>query len=101
MSTEEDQSGLEVERRLSWRFEAEKLQDRLDTIETIARTTHDTIVAHVAEERETKAAVEELILLWRGSKMLVSAFRLLIPALAVVTAIIAGSAGWIKDHVKW
>ena len=34
----------------------------------LARATHDTVVAHVAEERETKAAIDELILLWRGSK---------------------------------
>ena len=33
----------------------------------LARATHDTVVAHVAEERETKAAIDELILLWRAA----------------------------------
>jgi len=56
-----------------------------------------TVVAHVAEERETKAAIEDLILLWRGSKMMVSAAKLLIP----IAAAIVGAAVWVKDHFRW
>ena len=55
------------------------------------------MVAHVAEERETKAAIDELILLWRGSKLVVSGFKILIP----VFAAILGLAVWVKDHFRW
>ena len=55
------------------------------------------VVAHVAEERETKAAVEELIMLWRGSKMMVSVFKVIIP----IAAALVGAAVWVKDNVKW
>jgi len=51
----------------------------------------------VAEERETKAAIEELILLWRGSNMMVSAAKILIP----IGVALVGAAVWVKDHVKW
>ena len=63
----------------------------------VSRATHDTVVAHVAEERETKAAIEDLIVLWRGSKMMVSAFKILIP----LAAALIGAAVWVRDHVKW
>ena len=86
-----------VERRATWRAEADNLHERLDTIEALSRATHDSVVAHVAEERGTKAAIDELILLWRGSKLVVSGFKILIP----VAAALLGAALWIKDHVKW
>lgn len=89
------------EERRSWQREADMLRSRLETIEGIAmdtkdlaRATHDTVVAHVAEERETKAAIDELILLWRGSKLVVS---VMIP----VFAALLGAAIWVKDHLKW
>lgn len=85
------------ERRLAWRAEAEMLHARLDAIEEVARSTHDSIITHIAEDRETKAAIDELILLWRGSKLVVSGFKILIP----VAAALLGAALWIKDHVKW
>ena len=97
MSDDQRQYDGEDERRLSWRTEAEVLHGRPDTIESLSRATHDTVVAHVAEERETKAAIEELILLWRGSKMMVSAFKILIP----IAATLIGAVIWVKDHVKW
>jgi len=63
----------------------------------LARSTHDSIITHVAEKRETKAAIDELILLWRGSKTMVSAFKILIP----IAAGLVGVAVWVKDHFKW
>ena len=91
---EQEQS---VERRQNWRVEAENLHERLDAIEALSRATHDSVVAHIAEERGTKAAIDELILLWRGSKLVVSGFKILIPAAAALL----GAALWVKDHVKW
>lgn len=97
MTDDQRQCDGDGERRLAWRVEAEVLHGRLDTIESLSRATHDTVVAHVAEEREMKAAIEELILLWRGSKMMVSAVKILIP----IAATLVGAALWVKDHVKW
>ena len=97
MTDDQRQFDGEAERRLSWRAEAEVLHGRLDTIESLSRATHDTVVAHVAEEREAKAAIDELVFLWRGSKMMVSAFKILIP----IAATLVGAAVWVKDHVKW
>ena len=85
------------ERRVSWRAEAEMLHARLDAIESLSRETHGLMAGHIAEERETKAAIDELILLWRGSKLVVSGFKLLIP----IFAGLLGAALWAKDHIKW
>ena len=99
-------AGMKVydgEERRSWHVEADMLRSRLDNIEGIAmdtkalaRATHDTVVAHVAEERETKAAIDELILLWRGSKLMIAAFKFSIPIIAALI----GAAMWAKDHLK-
>ncbi len=82
--------------RRSWKGEADMLHARLDAIEEVARSTHDSIIGHIAEERETKAAIDELILLWRGSKLVVSGFKILIPAVAALI----GAVMWAKDHIK-
>ena len=78
-------------------MEAEMLHARLDALEALLRDTHGLISGHIAEERETKAAIDELVLLWRGSKLMVSGFKILIP----VAAAAIGAVLWIKDHVKW
>ena len=72
------------------------LHARLDAIEAVGRATHDCIVGHIAEEKETKAAIDELILLWRGSKLVVSGFKIMIP----IVAALLGAAMWVKDHIK-
>ena len=51
----------------------------------------------MAEERETKAAIDELILLWRGSKLVVSGFKILIPVFCRA----ARGRDLVKDHFKW
>lgn len=84
------------ERRVLWRMEAEMLHARLDAIEALSRDTHSLVSGHIAEERETKAAIDELVLLWRGSKLMVSGFKILIP----VAAALLGAALWLKDHIK-
>lgn len=84
------------ERRVAWRVKAEILHARLDAIEELGEK-RNSIIGHIAEERETKAAIDELILLWRGSKLVVSGFKILIP----VAAALLGAALWLKDHVKW
>lgn len=98
-----DRKGYDGADRRSWQGEADVLHRRLENIEEMARNTqslaqltHDTIVSHVAEERETKAAIDELILLWRGSKLMFSWFKFMIP----IVAAMFGAAIWIKDYFK-
>lgn len=93
----DNQTPENEERRKTWRANPEDINDRFDAIENLARATHDSLIEHIAEERGTKAAIDELILLWRGSKLVVSGFKILIP----VAAALLGAALWIKDHVKW
>lgn len=92
-----DRQGYDGTDRRSWKGEADMLHARLDAIESLSRETHGLMAGHIAEERETKAAIDELILLWRGSKLVVSGFKLLIP----IFAALLGAALWAKDHVKW
>lgn len=105
-----DRKGYDGADRRSWQGEADVLHRKLESIEEMARNTqslaqstqglaqltHDTIVSHVAEERETKAAIDELILLWRGSKLMVSGFKFIIP----IVAAMFGAAIWLKDYFK-
>ena len=91
-----DRQGYDGTDRRSWKGEADMLHARLDAIEEVGRATHDCIIGHIAEERETKAAIDELILLWRGSKLVVSGFKILIPAVAALI----GAVMWAKDHIK-
>lgn len=92
-----DRQGYDGTDRRSWKGEADMLHARLDAIEEVGRATHDCIIGHIAEERETKAAIDELIILWRGSKLVVSGFKIMIP----ICAALLGAAMWFKDHVKW
>ena len=86
-----------VEDRRTWNDEAAALHDRLDKIEKLAEETYTFMVAHVEADKETKAALDELILLWRGSKMMVSAAKLIIP----IVAALVGAAVWAREHFKW
>jgi hypothetical protein len=92
-----------VERRLAVNQERRALQldmqhlhERFRNIEDLARATHDAMVFHVQEDRETNKAVEELLTLWKGSKMLASAMKIIIPVVAGFSAAIF----WFRDHWK-
>ena len=51
------------------------------------------VVSHIATEREIKPAIDELVALWKGSK-------LIIPLLASAGAMLWAVIAWAKDHVK-
>lgn len=86
-----------VEDRRTWHDEANALHERLEKIEKLAEETNSCMLTHVESEKETKAALDELILLWRGSKMMVSAAKLVIP----VFAALIGAVVWAREHFKW
>jgi len=95
--TDQNRTGYDGDDRRTWKGEASALNARLEAIEALARATHDCVIGHVESEKETREAIGELILLWRGSKMMVAALKFSIP----VFAAIVGAAMWAKDHFKW
>lgn len=86
-----------VDVRRTWNDEAAALHERLEKIEKLAEETHTYMLAHVESEKETKAALDELILLWRGSKIMVGVAKMVIP----IFATLIGVAVWARDHFKW
>ena len=95
--TDLDRTGYDGEDRRTWKGEAHALGTRLAAIEELARATHECMIVHVETEKETRAAIDELILLWRGSKLMVAGLKFSIP----IFAALVGAAMWAKDHLKW
>lgn len=48
---------------------------------------------HIKTEKEVKPAIDELVALWKGSKIL-------IPILASAAAMVWAVFAWAKDHIK-
>ena len=69
------------------------LHRRMDTQDKLLLEIRDTMTAHIAEEKSVKPALDELISLWKGSKIL-------IPMLAGATAMIWAVISWSKDHIR-
>lgn len=69
------------------------LHRRMDTQDRMLLEIRDTITSHIATEKEVKPALDELIALWKGSKIL-------IPMLAGAAAMIWAVIVWAKDHLK-
>lgn len=75
------------------RDELANLHRRMDTQDTLLREIRDKVVGHIAEESTYKTALEELVVLWRGSKII-------IPTFAAITACLWAVIVWFRDHVK-
>ena len=72
----------------------ENITDRLNRIEDMLLKTTEMLTRHVAAEEQIKPALEELITLWRGSK-------LVFPILASLVVALVGIIAWSKDHIQW
>ena len=99
----EDRQGYDGTDRRSWQIESAVLHDRLDNIErlvketqALAMTSCESMKDHIVNERETKAAIDELLTLWRGSKLMVAGIKFIIPIVAAIITV----AIWAKDHWK-
>lgn len=86
--------GNDVDRRQCNREHEEDMRHRLDRIEDLLTCTKEALTRHIAEEATLKPALEELITLWKGSKIL-------FPILAALSVAAAGAFTWIKEHVRW
>ena len=69
------------------------LHRRMDSQDKLLLEIRDTMTAHIAEEKSVKPALDELISLWKGSKVL-------IPMLAGAAAMIWAVISWSKDHIR-
>ena len=65
----------------------------MDTQDKLLLEIRDTMTAHIAEEKSVKPALDELISLWKGSKIL-------IPMLAGAAAMVWAVISWSKDHIR-
>lgn len=65
----------------------------MDAQDAVLTEIRDMVVSHIATEREIKPAIDELVALWKGSK-------LIIPLLASAGAMLWAVIAWAKDHVK-
>lgn len=76
------------------------LARRMDNQDALLREIRDMVVGHMAEDEERKTigsaaskALDEIVLLWRASKII-------IPALIVIVTTVAAAWAWAKDHVR-
>ena len=76
--------GNDVDRRQCNREHEEDMRHRLDRIEDLLTCTKEALTRHIAEEATLKPALEELITLWKGSKIL-------FPILAALSVAAAGA----------
>lgn len=90
----------EIERRSDQHPVLHDLNRRMDTQDKILLEMRDMLVAHIAEEKAQKKvdapiarALDEIILLWRASKIIV-------PALVAVAVGFWACMQWWKEHVK-
>ena len=67
----------------------QNLHRRMDTQDTLLLEIRDKVVA----QETMKPALEELVALWKGSK-------LIIPMLASGAAMLWAAWTWAKDHIK-
>lgn len=69
------------------------LHRRMDSQDKLLLEIRDTMTAHIAEEKSVKPALDELISLWKGSKIL-------IPMIAGAAAMVWAVISWSKDHIR-
>jgi len=75
---------------------AEEVTKRLDRQDDLLLQFHNELIVHLAETKETKELVNELLELYKGSKFMVTVFKFFVPIVAAVAAAFL----WIKEHLK-
>jgi hypothetical protein len=73
-----------------------ELNKRMDKQDQLLLEIRDKIVAHIAEESTMKPALEDLVALWKGSKIISA----ILAALCAAGAVVWGVFVWAKDHIK-
>ena len=74
----------------------ENLHRRMDTQDALLREIRDKVVAHIAADKEMKPSLDELVALWKGSKIISA----ILAALCAFGAALWALFVWAKDHIK-
>ena len=74
----------------------QNLHRRMDRQDEMLLEIRDTITAHVAESEQLRPHLEEVVALWRGSRVLVG----IIGGVAVVLGALWGVVTWAQSHIK-
>lgn len=74
----------------------QNLHRRMDTQDALLLEIRDKVVAHIAKENEMKPALDELVSLWKGSKVISRILATLCAFGAAMWALFV----WAKDHIK-
>jgi hypothetical protein len=74
----------------------QNLHRRMDKQDDMLLSIHDTITKHVAEEEQLRPHLEEVVLLWRGSRLMVS----IVGGVAFIVGIAYTAFSWAKGFVK-
>lgn len=77
-------------------FDVVSFSQRLEGIERLTKSTHDHLMAHIAQEAKTQDAIINLLETWHGAQFTVRLVKWLAPILAAVGAV----ALWARDHIK-
>lgn len=74
----------------------QNLHRRMDKQDEMLLEIRDTITAHVAESEHIRPHLEELVALWRGSRLLVG----IIGGVAVAIGAVWSLVTWAQAHLK-
>lgn len=72
------------------------VNERISRLEELLLEIRDSLTRHIAEGAAIKPALEELVTLWRGSKMM----GLILSSFAAVLASLLAVIEWWKAHWK-
>ena len=73
-----------------------EIKSRLDKQDLILTEIRDKLIAHIAEEAMVQPSLDELVSLWKGSKIISAILATLCAAGAALWAIFV----WAKEHLK-
>lgn len=70
-----------------------ELIHRIDEQDKMLVQIRDMVILHIENEKEQLKAINELVVVWQGSKII-------IPALAAILGLFGSLYIWAKDHIK-
>lgn len=72
------------------------LHHRMDTQDALLLEIRDKLVSHLAVDKEMKPSLDELVSLWKGSKIISA----ILAALCAGGAVLWAAFVWARDHIK-
>ena len=69
--------------------EINNLHRQLEAMSELLRKMNETLVSHIAEECDYKHALQDLVALWKASKIIIPG-----------AVLIWGFVVWVKDHIR-